>query len=383
MPILPRSEKTPLGIYIHIPFCRSKCQYCDFYSLADTDRKLMDRYLKALCTHIKETGALAPGYRVDTVYFGGGTPSFFGADALGAVLTAVRQNFDVSPRAEITFEANPDSVTPRLLHKLKSEGFNRVSLGIQTDDNALLQQLGRPHTFEDAEQAVKRIRRAGFRNLSVDLMYGLPGQTVESFKETLRAVIDLSPEHISVYGLILEEGTPLYEKQSTLSFPSEDSEYEMYLLADRHLSRAGYSHYEISNYSRAGKESRHNLKYWRCEEYIGVGVSAHSYLDGYRFGRTQSLTEYLRGNREYLNKEYIDRDGEALEKIMLGLRLREGISLKEYEDLFGFDLTEKYREKLITFEKMGYARILSGRLSLTAEGFYVSNYIINELTEST
>ena len=165
MPILPRTDKTPLGLYIHIPFCKSKCQYCDFYSLSCEKSRLMDQYLKALCAHIKETGPLAPGYRVDTVYFGGGTPSYFGPDRLAAVLTAIRQSFDVSPQAEITFEANPDSVTRRLLRRLKSEGFNRVSLGIQSDDNAMLQQLGRPHTYEEAVKAVQRIRRARYRNV--------------------------------------------------------------------------------------------------------------------------------------------------------------------------------------------------------------------------
>ena len=174
MAILGRKDKTPLGIYIHVPFCRSKCQYCDFYSLTNKEDRLMDGYLDAVCAHIKEAGMLAPGYVVDTVYFGGGTPSFFGADGLSTILTAVRRNFDVSNGAEITFEANPDSVSPKLLRKLRSEGFNRVSLGIQCDDDEILDKIGRPHNFEQAVAAVKQIRRAGFRNLSLDLMYGLP-----------------------------------------------------------------------------------------------------------------------------------------------------------------------------------------------------------------
>ena len=370
-----------IGLYIHLPFCVRKCAYCDFCSFAGVDGSIISEYADALASEI--LSYRERGFKVDTVFFGGGTPSLLSPEDFRKIMRAVRESFSLSDEAEITLEANPKTLDRNKLEAFVASGVNRISLGLQSIHENELKTLGRIHSYSEFLETYRLCREAGIDNVNVDLMYGLPGQTVESFKETLRAVIDLSPEHISVYGLILEEGTPLYEKQSTLSFPSEDCEYEMYLLADRLLSRAGYSHYEISNYSRAGKESRHNLKYWRCEEYIGVGVSAHSYLDGYRFGRTQSLTEYLRGNREYLNKEYIDRDGEALEKIMLGLRLREGISLKEYEDLFGFDLTEKYREKLITFEKMGYARILSGRLSLTAEGFYVSNYIINELTEST
>ena len=370
-----------IGLYIHLPFCVRKCAYCDFCSFAGVDGSIISEYADALASEI--LSYRERGFRVDTVFFGGGTPSLLSPEDFRKIMRAARESFSLSDEAEITLEANPKTLDRKKMESFVSLGVNRISLGLQSIHENELKILGRIHSYSEFLETYRLCREAGIDNVNVDLMYGLPGQTVESFKETLRAVIDLSPEHISVYGLILEEGTPLYEKQSRLSFPSEDCEYEMYLLADRLLSRAGYSHYEISNYSRAGKESRHNLKYWRCEEYIGVGVSAHSYLDGYRFGRTQSLTEYLRGNREYLNKEYIDRDGEALEKIMLGLRLREGISLKEYEDLFGCDLTEKYREKLITFEKMGYARIFSGRLSLTAEGFYLSNYIINELTEST
>ena len=223
MPILPRNEKTPLGIYIHVPFCNSKCEYCDFYSLPSKDEKLMDEYLKAICKHIKETGPLAPGYRVDTVYFGGGTPTFFGAEGMAAILTAVRQSFDVSPRAEITFEANPDSVTPRLLRRLRSEGFNRVSLGIQCDDDRILHALGRPHTYEQAVEAVNKIRKARYRNLSVDLMYGLPGQSLEQWQATLMNVLSLKPEHISCYGLKVEKGTPLYEYKDACGLPDDDT----------------------------------------------------------------------------------------------------------------------------------------------------------------
>ncbi len=198
MPFFTRKNKTPLGIYIHVPFCKSKCQYCDFYSLPGKDSSRMHGYVQAVCRHIRESGVLAEDYLVDTVYFGGGTPSFFGAEGMAAILTAIRRSFDVSPHAEITFEANPDSVTPRLLRRLRSEGFNRVSLGVQTDDDALLQRLGRVHTYKQAEEAVKRIRRKGFRNLSVDLMYGLPDQSLQDWEKTLKHVLKLSPEHILV-----------------------------------------------------------------------------------------------------------------------------------------------------------------------------------------
>ena len=204
-----RQNKTPLGLYVHVPFCRSKCEYCDFYSLACKDDKLMDGYLDAVCAHIKEAGALAPAYKVDTIYFGGGTPSFFGADGISTILATIRRNFDVDSNAEITVECNPDSVTDRLLHRIYAEGVNRISLGIQTDDDEILKKLGRPHTYAQAVSAFQRIRKAGFKNVSVDLMYGLPGQTLRNWQETMDNVLRLLPEHISCYGLKVEPGTPL------------------------------------------------------------------------------------------------------------------------------------------------------------------------------
>ena len=191
------NNKTPLGIYVHVPFCRSKCQYCDFYSLTCKDDKSIETYLRAVCAHIRESGALTPGYKVDTIYFGGGTPSFLGADALATILTTIRRSFDVDPNAEITFEANPDSVSDQLLRRLKAEGFNRVSLGVQTDNNEILKKLGRPHDYAQVVGAVQRIRKAGFKNLSLDLMYGLPNQTLTEWKDTLERVITLNPDHMS------------------------------------------------------------------------------------------------------------------------------------------------------------------------------------------
>ena len=284
MPILTkRQNKTPLGLYIHVPFCRSKCQYCDFYSLACKEDKLMDGYLDAVCDHVKEAGALAPGYKVDTIYFGGGTPSFFGADGMATILTTIRRNFDVDNNAEITFEANPDSISDKLLHRLRAEGFNRVSLGIQSDDDEMLKKLGRPHTYSQAVMAYQRIRKAGFRNVSVDLMYGLPGQSLMDWQETLDNVLRLLPEHISCYGLKVEEGTPLYEIQDTINLPDDDLQADMYLAAADLLRSRGYRQYEISNFCRKGLYSKHNMKYWTGGEYLGFGPSASSDFAGKRF----------------------------------------------------------------------------------------------------
>ena len=276
MPIFGRKDKVPLGIYIHVPFCRSKCQYCDFYSVTTKDDKLLDGYIDAMCAHIKEAGTLAPAYKVDTVYFGGGTPSFFGADGMATILTAVRRAFDVTADAEITFEANPDSVSDKLLRRLRGEGFNRVSLGIQTDDDEMLKKLGRPHTFAQAVTAVQRIRKAGYQNLSLDLMYGLPGQTLNDWEETLRHVMQLQPEHISCYGLKLEPGTPLHQFREMYQFPDDDTQADMYLSAVEILRLKGYRQYEISNFARKGNVSRHNMKYWMGGEYLGFGPDASS-----------------------------------------------------------------------------------------------------------
>ena len=210
MQIRGKKEKTPLGLYIHVPFCRSKCQYCDFYSLPGGREGLMEGYLTAIRQQIKENGPRATDYRVDTVYFGGGTPSYFGQEGLASIMNTIRRHFDVAPDAEITFEANPDSVNDKLLKRLKAEGFNRVSLGVQCDDDVILKKLGRPHNYGQVVTAVRKIRSAGFKNLSLDLIYGLPGQTLSAWRQTLENVLTLQPEHMSCYGLQVEEGTPLY-----------------------------------------------------------------------------------------------------------------------------------------------------------------------------
>ena len=382
MGVLGRKDKTPLGIYIHVPFCRSKCIYCDFYSVALKDDKLMNRYLDAVCTHIRETGRLAPGYSVDTVYFGGGTPSFFGADGMAAILSTIRKSFDVKNDAEITFEANPDSVTPRLLRRLRSEGFNRVSLGVQCDDDNILEKLGRPHTYEDAVTAVKRIRRAGYRNLSLDLMYGLPAQSLEAWQDTLRNVLKLKPEHISCYGLKVEEGTPLCECQDLMRLPDDDQQADMYMAAVEILRQQGYRQYEISNFSKRGYPSRHNLKYWTGGEYLGFGPNASSDFAGKRFTMIRDLNGYIDGVLE--GGQVIDQIQEipawerAGEYLMMRLRTTLGIEADAYERKFllPFGPLDAYMEKC---RQRGHALRIDGGWRLTPEGFLVSNSILTDL----
>lgn len=382
MPLFPRRAKSPLGIYIHVPFCRSKCQYCDFYSLSDRSDSLMDEYLRAICTHIKETGPLAPAYQVDTVYFGGGTPSYFGADGMAAILSTIRQNFDVSPQAEITFEANPDSVTPKLLRRLKSEGFNRVSLGIQCDDNVLLDQLGRPHTYEEAVEAVQKIRKAGYKNLSLDLMYGLPGQTLDAWQDTLTNVLQLEPEHISCYGLKVEEGTPLYAYKDHCNLPDDEVQADMYLAAVEILRSKGYRQYEISNFAKRGMASKHNLKYWTGGEYLGFGPDASSDFAGKRFAIIRDLHGYIdgiRGHGQVLRDvQEIPPRERAGEYLMTRLRTTAGITREEYENryLLPFDPIE---DALDACFHRGHAVRINGHWRLTPEGMLLSNSILSDL----
>ncbi len=383
MAFLSRKHKTPLGIYIHVPFCRSKCQYCDFYSLTSKDDALLDGYLDAVCAHIKEAGALAPGYLVDTVYFGGGTPSFFGADGMADILTAIRRSFDVSGAAEITFEANPDSVSDRLLRRLRSEGFNRVSLGIQCDDDEILKKIGRPHSYAQAVSAVQRIRKFGFKNLSVDLMYGLPGQSLTAWEATLQNVLKLQPEHISCYGLKVEEGTPLYEYREFCNLADDDTQADMYLSAVELLRQHGYRQYEISNFCRKGQVSRHNMKYWQGGEYLGFGPDASSDFGGRRFAIIRDLQVYIDGIRtgdQVLREvqEVAPRE-RAGEYLMMRLRTVSGLNPAEYEKLYllPFKPLEKALEEC---KERGLAgKTFDGRWHLTPTGFLVSNSIISDL----
>lgn len=383
MAFLGRQAKIPLGIYIHVPFCRSKCQYCDFYSLTEQEDALLDGYLDAVCQHIREAGVLAEQYQVDTVYFGGGTPSFFGAEGLAAILATVRKNFRVAADAEITFEANPDSVDKKLLRRLRGEGFTRVSLGIQSDDDRMLKRLGRPHTYQQAADAVKTMRKMGFHNVSVDLMYGLPGQSLEAWQKTLAHVLMLRPEHISCYGLKIEEGTPLYAFRDSPDLPDDDLQADMYLSAVEILQQHGYRQYEISNFCKKGNISRHNMKYWQGGEYLGFGPNASSYFAGKRFTTVSDLQAYISGieSGEPVLQQVQDippreRAGEYL---MMRLRTTAGIGAAEYERQFllPFAPIERALEEC---KERGYAvKTYDGRWHLTPTGFLLSNSIISDL----
>ena len=381
--LIKRPNKTPLGLYIHVPFCRSKCQYCDFYSLATKDDSLIDGYLDAVCDHIKEAGELAPGYKVDTIFFGGGTPSFFGAEGIAVILTTIRRNFDVEDGAEITVECNPDSVSDRLLRRLRAEGVNRLSLGIQSDDDEMLKKLGRPHTYSQAVMAYQRMRKAGFRNISVDLMYGLPGQDIQDWAETLDNVLRLNPEHVSCYALKVEEGTPFAELKDVLNLPDDDTQAEMYLTAVETLKGRGFRQYEISNFCRKGLTSKHNLKYWTGGEYLGFGPGASSDFAGKRYSLKRDLQAYISGIRDggdiIEDLQEIPNRERAGEYLMLRLRTSQGIEAREYEKLYllPFAPLEEVMEKR---RRLYHAtQTDTGRWVLTPKGFLVSNDIISDL----
>ena len=393
MPILnKRANKTPLGLYVHVPFCRSKCQYCDFYSMATKDDKLMDGYLDAVCDHIKEAGELAPGYKVDSVSFGGGTPSFFGADGLAVILTTIRRNFDVVPDAEISVECNPDSVSDRLLHRLYAEGFNRVSLGVQSDDDEILKKLGRPHTYAQATTAYQRIRKAGFRNVSVDLMYGLPGQSEKEYIDSIERGGLLGVDHISAYSLILEEGTPLYAwvKQGRAVLPDDDAVYDMHRAGMARLESLGYKRYEISNYARPSCQCRHNINYWDVGEYIGLGLNSSSALRSkegelIRFRNSESMDDYIskieNGCLPREDIESIGRENEMFEWIMLGLRKIEGVELGRFKARFGADVCEVYKEAVNKLENMGWLTVDQRFMRLTDRGLDMQNSALMEFMQ--
>ena len=376
-----RGEKPALGLYIHIPFCKAKCAYCDFYSLAHSEEK-MDAYTAALLRHLEEVAPRAAGMQVDTVYFGGGTPSYLGTARLIRILQTVQRRYDVTRDAEITLEANPDSAGDwRALRKLRRAGFNRLSLGVQSTDDELLRRIGRVHTYEQVQQAVTAARKAKLTNLSLDLIYGLPGQTMEDWQRTLAGAVALGPEHLSCYGLKLEEGTPLWQQRQALTLPDDDTQADMYLYTVAALSEAGYGQYEISNFARAGRESRHNLKYWRMQEYAGFGPGAHSDFGGVRYGYVRDLDAYIAGRLVLAEAETDGTLARDFEYVMLSLRTAEGIDRRTFENRYRqrFEAMERL---FVQYEQAGLAQRTEGGWRLTPRGFLVSNSIIVALQEA-
>ena len=369
-------ETKAIGLYLHIPFCVRKCNYCDFCSFDLSTVSWREKYIARLCEEL--CSYKDKKIKVNSIFFGGGTPSLLSPAEFRKIYFALKDSFEVLSDTEFTVEANPKTLDLEKLRAYIECGVNRLSIGLQSIHENELKILGRIHSFDDFLRSFRLARECGIDNINVDLMYGIPEQTMESFGITLDTVLSLQPEHISLYGLILEEGTPLYERRCQLSFPSEDTECDMYYLAAEKLRNECYSHYEISNYALSGRECTHNLKYWRCEEYIGVGLAAYSYFNRERFGNSDDVEVYLSDNRTSYNRgdEPVD---ESYEYVMLRLRLREGISLSDYLSRFGRSFLDGREEIIDRFASAGYISIDGGRLSLTERGFYVSNAILTEL----
>ncbi|MBQ1196573.1 MAG: radical SAM family heme chaperone HemW [Clostridia bacterium] len=375
---------TPLGIYIHIPFCNSKCAYCDFYSRCGTKNEYKE-YTSALVSHIIEAQMRSSDYLVDTIYFGGGTPTAIGEKNLIKILNSVFRSFHISEDCEITVEANPNSVTYPMLKRLRRAGVNRISFGMQSADSAELRVLGRTHSFEDVKSAVDAARRAKIKNLSLDLMFGLPSQSIETFLDSLDAAIALNPEHISCYSLKLEPGTPLAERPETLCLPSDDEQADMYLAAVTRLRDEGYLQYEISNFAKEGYHSRHNMKYWTLGEYWGFGPSAHSFVGKKRFSYISDTSLYIaamQDHAEVIDKiETVNETARCGEYLMLGLRTTDGIrsDVLEKRYLTFFDEIEKV---LLRYHKTGHTDFDGQAWRLTPEGFLISNRIIGDVLDA-
>ncbi len=383
-----RKTRKPLGLYIHIPFCKSKCEYCDFCSFVPNSDAVIEHYVDALILQMEDWSDKCRGRDVDSIYIGGGTPTFLSVKHIYRIFNAIYDNFRVSRGAEISIECNPATADLGSLKKLRRIGINRISIGLQSANDNELQALGRIHTYADFEQTFENARRAGFDNISVDIMYGIPEQTDRSFIRTLSLVSSLSPDHISLYALKIEENTPFAQRRGSLNLPDEDTEYGMYVKAVKYLADKGYERYEISNFAKRGYACLHNLKYWHCDEYLGLGAGAHSCFDGERFAATRSVRDYIDG-LEIINNDIkvivstdtLDSQESMEEYVMLGMRLEEGVSAADFEDRFGVSFADKYGARLEEFIPDGFVEKTDEGYRFTTPGMFVSNYILSEILD--
>lgn len=362
------------GLYIHIPFCVKKCEYCDFVSFANKNSRF-EAYIDALKREMKRY----KGEEINTVFIGGGTPSVLPCELIKELCEAVKENFRISTDAEWTIEVNPGTMSEEKARLMLSCGINRISVGVQSFNDSELKAAGRIHTAAEAEETIVMLENCGFTNISIDLMESLPLQTKESFKQTLKKAVELPVSHISAYSLIIEDGTPIKEKYETgvYSLPDEETDREMYRYTGEFLAECGFYRYEISNYARQGFESRHNIKYWSCDEYIGLGAAAHSYMNGERYSNTECLEDYIKGS-EKINSEILSEDDMIGEFMMLGLRRICGVSAAEFEKRFKRKIEDVYGAVLEKFIKTGFMEKKDGYYSLTENGLDVANSIICE-----
>ncbi len=366
-------------LYVHIPFCKQKCFYCDFPSYAGKEG-LEDEYINAL---IKEIDLKCSDKVIKSLFIGGGTPSHLNEDNLYKLLNKLN-GLSYIKDAERTIECNPGTLTESKLKIIRDCGMNRISMGLQTTDNSLLKKIGRIHTIEEFRENYNRARKFGFKNINIDIMFGLPNQSVFDYKKTLNDIIELNPEHISCYSLIIEEGTPFYDmsEKGLLNLPKEDDEREMYKLTKNILEQNGYHQYEISNYSKEGMECYHNKVYWKCEEYLGVGVSSSSYINGNRIKNIDSITEYIK--RICIGKEVYEdilknTEKENMEEFMfLGLRMIQGVNKDDFKKKFKKDIYDVYGEVIKDNIKKDLLKEKNNYIFLTGKGIEVSNWVMSE-----
>ena len=391
--------KRYVSLYVHIPFCAVKCKYCDFLSFDGESYGTMLRYVDCLCQEIKLYEPVAGDCVVRSVFIGGGTPSLLDESLITNIMAFIRRTFTLEKDAEVTIEANPGTLRHQKLNGYKAAGINRISIGLQSADDAMLKRLGRLHNYDQFVASYKAARRAGFKNINVDVMSGLPGQTIHSYVDTLSRVIDFQPEHISAYSLSIEEGTPFAQDESVLeSLPTEIIDRKMYEITKKLLAANGYDRYEFSNYAKSGYECRHNMVYWTGGEYIGFGIGASSYFQGKRFSNIRDIFTYInmmeetaekfvtadsmemlyndtvRQLRENVTTIYIDSRME--EFMFLGLRMTCGISRSDFEERFKKDIYEVYGPVLNKYIEQGFMATAGDRIYLTDAGIDVSNVIL-------
>jgi len=374
-------DKKELGIYIHIPFCKQKCYYCDFISFANKNEK-QEQYIKAIKKEI-DTYEFEK-YNVTTIYIGGGTPSYIESkyiveliEKLKSKLTNNETKFD---KIEITIEVNPGAVTKQKLQDFKSCGINRLSIGLQTTNNNLLKQIGRIHTYEEFLETYNMAKEVGFENINVDLMLGLPNQTIKDLKDSLEKVIRLGATHISVYSLIVEEGTVISKllDEEKIELPSEETEREMYWYVKNTLELNGYIHYEISNFAKENKYSKHNMNCWKQEEYIGLGVAAHSYLNDTRFSNANNIEDYINNVENKEIEEVQTLEDKQNEFMLLGLRMLDGVDIASFKQKFGQNPIYLYRDRLNKLVEDGLIVVDLNHIKLTNKGLYLANLVFEE-----
>ena len=380
-------NKQELGIYIHIPFCKQKCNYCDFISYTNKCEKI-ESYIDCLEREINNFDF--SGYNVTTIYIGGGTPSYIESKYIKKIMNTVYKKIEVEKKRrndiEITIEVNPGTITRKKLQDYKDVGINRLSIGLQSVQDKLLKQLGRIHTYEEFLETYQLAKEIGFENINVDLMLGLPNQTIEDLKESMNKVIELNPNHISIYSLIVEEETKICNqiKNNELQMPDEELERNMYWYVKNTLELKGYSHYEISNFSKKGKESKHNINCWNQEEYIGFGVAAHSYINNIRFSNTNNLEEYIKNINcnKFENNKNIEEEQTLEDKknefMMLGFRKIEGVNISKFKEKFVDNPIFLYKDKLNKLVEEGLIEIDLNNIKLTNKGIDLANLVFEE-----